>query len=51
MCRHIQYLARMSDLSNLIDILDDDVNVHSTDSTVGAGSRMVTVTSTVTSYG
>ena len=41
----------MRDLSDLIDILDDDVNVHLTDSTVGASSGMVCAISAVSSFG
>ena len=37
----IEYLAWMSDLSELIDILDDDGILHSTDSTAGVGSKTV----------
>ena len=47
----IQYLARISDFSTLIDKLDDDVNVYSTDSTTGASASpgTVIVVSTVSS--
>ena len=48
---YIQYLARVSDLSILIDILDDDVNVYLTASIDCAGSRMISVASTITSSG
>ena len=41
----------MSDLSNSIYTLDDNVNVHSTDSTVGVDSEMVDVASTISSSG
>ena len=37
----IEYLARMSNLSELIDILDDDGILHSTDSTARVGSKTV----------
>ena len=47
----IQHLARMRDKSSLIDILDDDVHVHSTDFTDGICSGMVDVASTITSSG
>ena len=40
---YTEYLARMGDLSELIDTLDDDINVHLTDSTSGVGSRSVGV--------
>ena len=36
----------MRNISNFINLVDDDVNIHSTDSIVGASSRMVGVTST-----
>ena len=39
----------MSDSSNVISLVDDDVNVHSTDSIAGTGSRMVGVASNVSS--
>ena len=42
-------LARMSDLSEWIDKLDDDGVIHSTDSTTGFGPRAVGVVSHVTS--
>ena len=42
----IKYLAQMSYLSELIDILDDDEVLHSTDSTAGVGYRSVGVAST-----
>ena len=41
----------MSDLSDLIDILDDNANVYLTHSTVGTGSRMGSVDSTIGSSG
>ena len=39
----------MSDLSELIDILDDDLVLHSTNSTAGISSRAVGVASPVAS--
>ena len=45
----IEYLAPMSDLLDLIDFLDDNVNVYSTDPTAGAGFRMVGVAYTISS--
>ena len=41
----------MNNLLNYIDLVDDDVNIHSTVSTVGTGSGMVDVTSVVSSSG
>ena len=46
---YTEHLARMGDLSELIDTLDDDINVHLTDSTSGVGSRSVGVAFTITS--
>ena len=46
---YIEYLARISDLSDLIYILDDDVDVYLADSTAGVGSRIVGVASTISS--
>ena len=46
---HIEYLVRMSDLLELIDILDGNEILHSTDSTYGVGSRTFGVASHVTS--
>ena len=45
----IEYLVRMSDLSDLIDKLDDDGVLHSTDSIAVYGSRVVGVASPVAS--
>ena len=45
----IKYLARMSDLSELINKLDDDGGLHSTDSIAGFGSGSVGVASPVVS--
>lgn len=42
-------LTRMSDLSELIDILDDDEVLHSTDSTTAVGSRTVGIASPIAS--
>ena len=39
----------MNNLLNSIDLVDDDVNIHSTASTVGTGSGMVDVDSVVSS--
>ena len=39
----------MSDLSELIDILDDDEVLHSTDSTTVVGSRTVGIASPIAS--
>ena len=47
--RFIEYLARMSDLSELIDKLDDDGVLHSTDSTVRFGVGAVGAASPVAS--
>ena len=41
----------MNNLLNSIDLVDDDVNIHSTVSTVGTGSGMVDVDSVVGSSG
>ena len=41
----------MNNLLNYIDLVDDDVNTHSTASTVGTGSGMVDVASVVSSSG
>ena len=41
----------MRNISNFINLVDDDVNIHSTDSIAGASSRMVGVTSTAVSSG
>ena len=46
---YIEYLARMGELSELLDTLDDNVNVHWIDSTSGVGYRSVGVISTVVS--
>ena len=43
----IEYIARMSDLSELIDILDDDGALHSTDSSSRFGSGAIGVASPV----
>ena len=45
----IEYLARMSDLSEVIDKLDDDGVLHSTDSTADFGSGAVGAASPVAS--
>ena len=49
--RHIQYLAQMSDLSNLMDILDDDLNTYVTDSTADVGYGVICVASAITLSG
>ena len=41
----------MNNLLNSIDLVDDDVNIHSTASTVGTSSGMVDVDSVVSSSG
>ena len=41
----------MRNISNFINLVDDDVNIHSTDSIAGASSRMVGATSTAVSSG
>ena len=41
----------MNNLLNSIDLVDDDVNIHSTASTVGTGSGMVDVAFVVSSSG
>ena len=46
----IEYIDRMSDLSRLINILDDDGALHLTDSSAGFGSGVICAASPVVPF-